>query len=50
MVAGAGKEGAGVERVQLCRDLIETTLDMLARYTYSNVSSLPSRCDRVYIM
>lgn len=45
VVAGVGEEGAGPEKVQLCQDLIETTLDMLARYTYSNISSLPSRCD-----
>lgn len=50
MVAGGGKEETSAEREQLCRDLTETTLDMLARYTYSNVSSLPSRSEGVHCL
>ena len=34
-VVGGGKEGTSAEREQLCRDLTDHPLDMLARYTYS---------------
>ncbi len=33
---GGGEGGVGVELVDVCRD-------MLARYTYSNISALPVR-------
>ena len=39
MVEGERREEGG----QLCQDLTEATLDMLARYSYSNVSCLPTR-------
>ena len=37
---GKGGEGEGVGVVP---ELTEVCLDMMARYTYSNLSSLPSR-------
>ena len=39
-----GGEGESGDKLQLSQDLTEATLDMLTRYTYSNISSLPSRC------
>ena len=39
-VEGEGESG---DKLQLSQDLTEATLDMLTRYTYSNISSLPSR-------
>ena len=39
----ADEEVGGGEEGELCRDLTEATLDLLARYTHSNISSLPSR-------
>ena len=35
--------GRGEEGGQLCQDLTEATLDMLARYSYSSLSCLPTR-------
>ena len=43
---GGGGGGRGEEdkiTISLCHDLTEVAMDMLARYTYSNISSLPSR-------
>ena len=37
----------GSSRERLCHDLTETTLDLLAHYTHSNISTLPSRSDTI---
>ena len=54
IVTGSGGKGEGRreggDKLQLCQDLTETTLDMLARYTYSNISSLPSRYIHVCVI
>ena len=44
---GRGEGRGNSDRWQLCLDMTETTLDVLARYTYSNVSSQASRCVHV---
>lgn len=45
LLAELGEEvrGGGGEEGELCRELTEATLDLLARYTHSNISTLPSR-------